>query len=58
VPWRPAASFNVSIAPDGSFQATADTAYFDGKVNQGHMQGKIDGDSRGFWFTADSTRTL
>jgi hypothetical protein len=58
VPWRPTVTFNVSIAPDGSFHAVSGTAYIDGKISQGHMQGKIVGDSCGFWFTADSNGTF
>jgi hypothetical protein len=54
VPWRQSVTFDVVIAPDGSFHAGTGAAYIDGKVAQGHMQGQIVGDSCGFQFEADS----
>jgi hypothetical protein len=54
VPWRPSVTFNVVIAPNGSFHAASGAAYIDGKVSQGHMQGQIVGDSCGFQFEADN----
>jgi len=55
VPWRPSVSFNVAIAPDGSFHATSGAAHMDGMVAQGHMQGQLVGDSCGFQFEADNS---
>jgi len=54
VPWRTSVTFNVVIAPDGSFHARSGAAYLDGKVGQGHMQGQIVGDACGFRFEADN----
>jgi hypothetical protein len=58
VPWRRSVTFDVVIAPDGTFHAGSGAAYIDGKAVQGHMQGQIVGDSCGFEFEADNTGTF
>jgi hypothetical protein len=58
VTWQPARSFNVVIAPDGSFQAQSGSAYIRGTVSGGHMAGDIVGDACGYHFEADSSGTF
>ncbi|HME21004.1 MAG TPA: hypothetical protein VKI44_06535 [Acetobacteraceae bacterium] len=58
VPWQPQRSFDVVIAPDGSFHAQAGPAYIRGQVSQGHMQGQIVGDACGYQFEADNSGTF
>jgi hypothetical protein len=58
VTWQPARSFNVVIAPDGTFQAKSGAAYIRGTVNDGHMSGDIVGDACGYHFEADSSGTF
>jgi len=58
VPWQPQRAFDVVIAPDGSFQAQAGSAYLRGQVNQGHMQGQMVGDACGYRFEADNSGTF
>ena len=55
VPWQPRRVFQVTIAPDGSFQAQSGAAYIQGVVRGGHMQGQIVGDACGYRFEADGT---
>ena len=58
VPWQPQRTFEVVIAPDGSFQVQSGSAYIRGQVNQGHMQGQIVGDACGYRFEADNSGTF
>jgi hypothetical protein len=58
VTWQPVRSFNVAIAPDGSFQAQSGTASIRGTVSGGHMAGDIVGDACGYHFEADSSGTF
>jgi hypothetical protein len=58
VPWQPVRSFNVVIAPDGSFQAQSGAAHMSGTVNGSHMAGDIIGDACGYHFEADSSGTF
>lgn len=53
VDWKPQILFTASIAPDGSFNAQSGTSYMRGTLKDGHMQGRISGDSCGFTFDAD-----
>jgi hypothetical protein len=55
---QPVRPINVVIAPDGSFQAQAGTAYIRGTVSGGHMVGDIVGDACGYHFEADSSGTF
>jgi hypothetical protein len=55
IPWQPTRVFDVTIAPDGSFQTQAGTAYMRGLVGGGHMQGEISGDACAYAFEADSS---
>jgi hypothetical protein len=57
VVWQPVRSFEVIIAPDGSFQSQSGPASIRGRVGGGHMQGEINGDACGFLFEADSSGT-
>jgi hypothetical protein len=57
VPWQPRRSFDVVIAPDGSFQAQSGPASISGQVSQGHMHGQIVGDACGYQFEADNSGT-
>jgi hypothetical protein len=57
VPWRSQRSFDVVIAPDGSFQVQSGPAYIRGQVSQGHMQGQIVGDVCSYQFEADNSGT-
>jgi hypothetical protein len=50
-------SFNVAIAPDGSFKAQAGTASIRGTVSSGHMAGDVVGDAYGYHFEADRSGT-
>jgi hypothetical protein len=58
VVWQPTRSFNVVIAPDGSFQANSGAAYIRGTVNGTHMAGDIVGDACNYHFEADSSGTF
>ncbi len=58
VTWQPVRSFNVVIAPDGTFQAQSGTAYIRGTVSGGHMAGDIVGDACGYHFEADNSGTF
>jgi hypothetical protein len=58
VTWQPVRSFNVVIAPDGTFQAQSGSAYIRGTVSGGHMAGDIVGDACGYHFEADSSGTF
>jgi hypothetical protein len=58
VSWQPVRSFQVSIAPDGSFQAQSGAAYIRGTVSGGHMAGDIVGDACSYHFEADSSGTF
>jgi hypothetical protein len=58
VSWQPVRSFNVVIAPDGSFQAQSGTAYIRGTVSGSHMAGDIVGDACAYHFEADSSGTF
>ena len=58
VPWQHVRSFNVVIAPDGSFQAQSGTAYIRGTVSGSHMAGDIVGDACAYHFEADSSGTF
>ena len=57
VPWQPRRSFDVVIAPDGTFQAQSGPASISGQVSQGHMHGQIVGDACGYQFEADNAGT-
>ena len=57
VSWQPQRSFDVVIAPDGSFQVQSGPAYIRGQVSQGHMQGQIVGDVCSYQFEADNSGT-
>lgn len=57
VVWQPVRTFNIAVAPDGSFQGQSGTASVQGRVGGGHMQGRINGDACGFAFEADSSGT-
>ena len=58
VPWQHVRSFNVVIAPDGSFQAQSGTAYIRGTVSGSHMAGDIVGDACAYHLEADSSGTF
>jgi hypothetical protein len=58
VPWQPARSFQVAIAPDGSFQAQSGAAYIRGTISGSHMAGDIVGDACSYHFEADSSGTF
>ena len=58
VSWQPTRSFQVAIAPDGSFQAQSGAAYIRGTVSGGHMAGDIVGDACSYHFEADSSGTF
>jgi hypothetical protein len=58
VTWQPVRSFNVVIAPDGTFQAMSGAAYIRGAVSGGHMAGDIVGDACGYHFEADRSGTF
>lgn len=53
VPERTTRAFDVTIAPDGSFDSRNGPSFIRGTVNAGHMQGQIAGDACGFAFEAD-----
>ena len=57
LPWQTVRSFNVAIAPDGSFKAQAGTASIRGTVSSGHMAGDVVGDAYGYHFEADRSGT-
>jgi hypothetical protein len=52
---QPVRSFNVVIAPDGSFDAQSGAAYIRGTASGTHIAGDIVGDSCGYHFEADSS---
>ena len=54
---QPVRSFNVVIAPDGSFDAQSGAAYIRGTASGTHIAGDIVGDSCGYHFEADSSGT-
>jgi hypothetical protein len=58
IAYLPTRTFNLTIAPDGSFQTMSGAAFMRGKVAGGHMQGEIVGDACGYRFEADSTGTM
>jgi hypothetical protein len=58
VPWEPRRSFDVVIAPHGSFQVQSGPASISGTVGQGHMQGQVVGDACSYKFEADNSGTL
>jgi hypothetical protein len=58
VSWQPVRSFNVVIAPDGSFQSQSGAAYIRGTVSGSHMAGDIVGDACSYHFEADSSGTF
>ena len=51
---QPTRTFNVMIAPNGSFQAASGAAYIQGTASTGHMAGDIVGDACGYHFEADN----
>ncbi len=57
VVWQPVRVFDVAIAPNGSFQATAGTAYIQGTAGGHHIAGDIVGDACSYHFEADSSGT-
>jgi hypothetical protein len=54
---QPVRSFNVVIAPDGSFDVQSGAAYIRGTLSGTHIAGDIAGDSCGYHFEADSSGT-
>jgi hypothetical protein len=54
---QPVRSFNVLIAPDGSFQTQSGTAYIRGTASGTHIAGDVVGDECGYHFEADSSGT-
>jgi hypothetical protein len=54
---QPVRSFNVVIAPDGSFDVQSGAAYIRGTLSGTHIAGDIVGDSCGYHFEADSSGT-
>jgi len=57
VPYRRQVTFDLTVAPDGSFASPPGSAYMKGRVAQGHMEGQIVGDACSFDFQADRTGT-
>ncbi len=54
---QPTRTFNVVIAPDGSFQAQSGAAYIRGTAGGSQIAGDVVGDSCGYHFEADSSGT-